>query len=479
MLRRLALLTNRVSEPMQLHRRGIEIPEQDAYGQSLTGGGAPQGQGSQHQDLLSPYTSQHSHSTTTRRQVNHVHRSSNSFGAVSAGSDSGSIRSSHLQKRTPNGKQLHTTEPSVAIVPAASSNPLDGAAQQEELWAALPAALPGGSSSSRGRKDAGAAVAGAPLQWQSPSHRQGGRQAAYPKKPAPVPERMASFDGSNAFLDSPPAGNWGEQQRPSAGAVPAAFGGGSSPLPPAAQQQQPQEGFPGSTSFLSENGVNSNDAAKAQQGGSWLRTFLSLLSRAAQSEPSGPGTSALPLYQTRFGYPEDDLPLWVELGINTSVMKSKSMAVLNPFCAPLEDVASNNDLAGPIVFAITMASLLLLQGKVEFTAVYVLLVIGAVGFRLLLSLLSGASVPLTFVVSSLGYGLLPSLFLSVLTAAHFWVIGKRMAFTGMPITVAAVAWSSWSASALMTVRMNVQGQRFLILYPVALFYTVFAALVVL
>eukprot|EP00796_Vickermania_ingenoplastis_P003967 gene3967-2830_t len=225
-----------------------------------------------------------------------------------------------------------------------------------------------------------------------------------------------------------------------------------------------------------QGNVNVTEAA-AKAVGVWgfLSTWRDVLwQTTAAANPGSPG--GLPLHQIRFGCPEDDLPLYEELGIDISRIVPKAKAVMNPFREPSSEVTDNNDLAGPIVFAIAIATLLLVQGKVEFSAVYAQIIIGAIGFRVMLSLLSGAAASLVFVVSSLGYALLPSLILAVLRAGQFWLLGSTAKRALVPVAVAMIMWSAWSASSFMSVGLHLRHQRFLIFYPAVLFYAVFAAL---
>lgn len=186
----------------------------------------------------------------------------------------------------------------------------------------------------------------------------------------------------------------------------------------------------------------------------------------------------VPIYQTRFGCPEDDLPLFEELGVNVGAMMSKGKATLDVFHEPSREVVENNDLAGPIIFAVCIAALLLFQGKVEFNSIYCLLVVGTLGFRVLLPLMSGVPTSLTFVTSSLGYALLPCLILAMAQATQFWIYGK-LPNALFPVTVAMILWAAWSASSLLCTGLQLVHQKYLVLYPCILFYSFFAALTVL
>lgn len=211
-----------------------------------------------------------------------------------------------------------------------------------------------------------------------------------------------------------------------------------------------------------------------KSGGGWgiVPIFRDLIG----SGVSGEKGVSIPPHQRRFGCPEDDLPLYEELGIDLRRIAPKIMAVFMPHKDPSFEVTMNNDLAGPVVFGMGNAALLLLQGKVEFSAVYAQIVLGAVLFRFLLSLMSGSSASLVFVISSLGYALIPNVILSVVRLAQFWIVGGRGKGLMVPLAVMTICWSAWSASALMAVGLRIKHQRYLLFYPSLLFYAVFAAL---
>ncbi|EKF35294.1 hypothetical protein MOQ_002345 [Trypanosoma cruzi marinkellei] len=186
---------------------------------------------------------------------------------------------------------------------------------------------------------------------------------------------------------------------------------------------------------------------------------------------------SIPLYQQRFGYPEDDLPLLEELGIFPHQIRCKALAVLNPFRAMALEAVEDMDLAGPIVFAITLAFLLSLRGKLEFSTIYGHSVLGIVFMKFLLSLMTDHGVALQFVISALGYCLIPNVILAIFQSFAYWLfgyIGKTM----LPPALLIVLWSAWCATAMFVSGLSMEKQRYLILYPMFLFYAVFAALTI-
>lgn len=199
---------------------------------------------------------------------------------------------------------------------------------------------------------------------------------------------------------------------------------------------------------------------------------------------SGPSSSSTPppvaageIHRTRFGFPEDDLPLLQELGVFPHHIIAKAQAVMHPTRPIAADVIEDMDLAGPVMFAIALGFLLSLQGKVQFGAIYGLSLIGIAFAKILLSLMCHQhAVPIQFVVSTLGYCLLPNLVLAIVQTFQFWLIGSHTVI--LPIAFVVIGWSAWCATTMFVRALAMEAQRYLILYPCLLFYAVFAALTI-
>lgn len=181
-------------------------------------------------------------------------------------------------------------------------------------------------------------------------------------------------------------------------------------------------------------------------------------------------------HRHRFGYPEDDLPLLEELGIYPRHILAKATAVLNPMKSMGADVIEDIDLAGPICFAVLLGFLLSLQGKVQFGAIYGHSLLGILFAKMLISLMSDQTVSFQFVVSTLGYCLLPNLVLAILQSFQYWLVGSHRVI--LPVALAVIAWSAWCATQMFVRALMMEQQRYLLLYPCVLFYAVFAALTI-
>lgn len=179
-------------------------------------------------------------------------------------------------------------------------------------------------------------------------------------------------------------------------------------------------------------------------------------------------------------YELDEPPLLDELEIYPERIMQKSIAILNPFHygdADNDDLISETDLAGPIIFCLIFGVCLFLSGsKVHFGYIYGLSVISVLGMYMLISLMchrNDHTISLYSVASTLGYGILPIIW--------FTVIGIFLplnSFFGFIMACGTVYLSTAGASRLFCLMIGNPEQRFLIAYPCALVYTVFTILAV-
>lgn len=169
----------------------------------------------------------------------------------------------------------------------------------------------------------------------------------------------------------------------------------------------------------------------------------------------------------------DELPLLEELGINFDHIFKKTKTVLNPFITPDLSILDDVDLAGPLVFCLAFAFSLLLLGKIHFGYVYGIVTLGTVGMYGLLNVMTSTDKSCSglFVTSVLGYCLLPMVILSFSS-----FLFSLHSFIGIIMTLICICWCSISASKLFATSLALIGQQFLVAYPCALFYGVFALL---
>ncbi|KAI5288397.1 Protein yipf5 [Ascosphaera acerosa] len=218
-------------------------------------------------------------------------------------------------------------------------------------------------------------------------------------------------------------------------------------------------------------------------------------------EQGGLRTGWLAAFGTE-GY-DGEPPLLEELGINFGHIRTKTLTVLNPFARIDQHLMDDSDLYGALLYIILYGTNLLLAGKVFYGYIYGVAVFGTVALHVILSLMSPSldtagvmagtsmaqpvSVPgshghddptmaghfsatLTFTRSAsvLGYCFLPLVMTSLLGI----VVPMDTAF-GYLLTMAAVGWCTYSSSGMFCAVARMHGMRFLVAYPLALFYVVF------
>ncbi|PGH13707.1 hypothetical protein AJ80_06212 [Polytolypa hystricis UAMH7299] len=210
------------------------------------------------------------------------------------------------------------------------------------------------------------------------------------------------------------------------------------------------------------------------------------------------------------GY-EGEPPLLEELGVNFEHIRSKTLTVLNPFARIDQHLMDDSDLYGALLYIVLYGTFLLFSGKVFYGYIYGVAVFGTFALHFILSLMSPTldaagvaahqdpsmnpadpnsyqphhkssysgsqssmaghfSSTLTFPRSAsvLGYCFLPL----VLTSLVGILIPMDTMF-GYLLTTAAVGWCTYSSSGMFCAVARMRGMRFLVAYPLALFYVVF------
>lgn len=179
---------------------------------------------------------------------------------------------------------------------------------------------------------------------------------------------------------------------------------------------------------------------------------------------------------------ENEPPLLDELEIYPERILHKSMLILNPFHvdAALDkspELIREPDLAGPIVFCLLFGVSLFVAGsKVHFGYIYGLSMISVCGmYALLLMMTDGCGQILTFVrvASAMGYGILPIVWLSILSI----FVSFNSTF-GITVAMLCITLSTLGSSRMCVSLANDSSRRLLIAYPCALVYIAFTFLVV-
>ncbi|TDG44248.1 hypothetical protein AWZ03_009333 [Drosophila navojoa] len=171
---------------------------------------------------------------------------------------------------------------------------------------------------------------------------------------------------------------------------------------------------------------------------------------------------------------EDEPPLLEELGINPNHIFQKTLAVLNPLRGTDQQILQDTDMAGPLVFCLTLGGILLLSGKVTFSYIYGIGVMGCIFFYCLLSLMvTRSQVTFGAVASVLGYCLLPMVVLSGIN-----ILITIQGTLGLIVSGIAIFWCAISASKLFATAFSMDHQQLLIAYPCAMLYGGFALITI-
>ncbi|CAO3665794.1 unnamed protein product [Umbelopsis ramanniana] len=170
---------------------------------------------------------------------------------------------------------------------------------------------------------------------------------------------------------------------------------------------------------------------------------------------------------------DDEPPLMEELGVNFQHIRAKSMAVLNPFKPVPSNIMDNADMAGPLLFILMFGVFLRITGKSHFGYIYGVGVLGMVSIFLILNMMSQTGIDWSRTASVLGYCLLPMVMLS-----GFSVVLQLGSAIGFILSVVSILWCTFSSSGMFTSVLHMSEQRFLVAYPVGLFYACFALMTV-
>lgn len=224
-----------------------------------------------------------------------------------------------------------------------------------------------------------------------------------------------------------------------------------------------------------------------------------------QQRPTSPSMTG----QGNFEPIVDTVPLLEELGINLKDIFYKSYFVLNPAGKTRRALAAGQisssvdtqqgyallceqDLSGPILFALLLGLILLLQGlrveinnvvgKLHFNYIYGQFVLGTILIFGLVHLMAHKSVSLSHTMTVLGYCLLPMVLSSFVHTIVIPLVAKTIPSLILPhasytaMNAISIIWSTFSATQWMATIFDMREQSFLIAYPVFLFYSTFALL---
>jgi len=170
----------------------------------------------------------------------------------------------------------------------------------------------------------------------------------------------------------------------------------------------------------------------------------------------------------------DEPPILEELGINFQHIYDKTMSVLWPRRSKLDQaVINDSDFAGPMIFCVVLGILLLFNGKVQFGYIYGVFTTGLVSLWAIFNLMSSKGIDIYRTASVMGYCLLPIVILAALSIP----LDLRGA-AGVVLIPLAVLWCSNAAALFFVVVLEADDRRWLLAYPVMLFYTCFALITI-
>jgi len=180
---------------------------------------------------------------------------------------------------------------------------------------------------------------------------------------------------------------------------------------------------------------------------------------------------------SRFGIStyEGEPPLLVELGIDFTAIIEKTRSALHPMRNIDPALMADGDLAGPFVFCLSLGFLLMLTGKLHFGYIFGFGVMGCVAIYSVLNLMTQREngLELYVAVSVLGYSLLPIVFLAAVA-----VVLPLKGILGWILVPPSVAWCTVTATRFFEATLAAREQRYLIAYPVFLFFACFALITV-
>ena len=270
-----------------------------------------------------------------------------------------------------------------------------------------------------------------------------------PPPPPPPPPRLSA--------SAPPPQQQPQQQHPYAAGA-AASSSAAHPYDYAASASaQPHDAnsYGSMDGSMSAYGASSSSSAQGGQQPSIARNISATL--LGEGEP-------------------DEPPILVELGIDFDHIKEKTKLVLWPKRAKLAStspIVMDDDFAGPLLFCLALASLLVFQGKIYFGNIYGVFLVGLLGIWATLNLMSHKGIDMLRTASVMGYCLLPIVFLAALSIPL-----DLRGVAGAICIPLCVLWCANAASLFFVAALDADDRRWLLAYPVALFYTCFALITV-
>merc|ERR1719317_729887 len=165
---------------------------------------------------------------------------------------------------------------------------------------------------------------------------------------------------------------------------------------------------------------------------------------------------------------EDQWPLLEELGFNFEFIWKKTIYVLLPQAIDPQYL-NDGDVYGPITFCTLLGTTMFFAGKLYVNYIYGFAILGCVGLYLLINLMSSEKVGITLfqTISIAFYCMLPIVLLSCVNV--FFKL-KEKGRVGFGLSILSMLWCTTMATRFMEAVALMRRQRYLIAYPLLIFY---------
>jgi len=244
------------------------------------------------------------------------------------------------------------------------------------------------------------------------------------------------------------------------------------------QQQQPllSGAMDSSAPTMMTMNANSNSNINISNTDSNAMPSFSMFMPSASTQQQQQDVSIYPS-------PEDEAPLLEELGINIQHILLKIKAVVFPFShfggeqIDPSVICQDGDLPGPIFLLLLLGGEMVLTGKLQFGFIYVYGLFGCISMTLVVNLISpNDSVSFWTVTSIMGYSLLPVNILALVKIVIMNLI--HLETFGNILGGLTVLYSTIASTRLLELGCGLRSQRYLIAYPLLLFYSAFVMMTI-
>jgi hypothetical protein len=171
---------------------------------------------------------------------------------------------------------------------------------------------------------------------------------------------------------------------------------------------------------------------------------------------------------------EDQWPLLEELGFNFEFIWKKTIYVLLPQAIDPQYL-NDGDVYGPITFCTLLGTTMFFAGKIYVNYIYGFAILGCVGLYLLVNLMASQNEGITLfqTISIAFYCMLPIVLLSCVNV-FFDLKGRA----GFALSILSMLWCTTMATRFIEAVASMRPQRYLLAYPLLIFYGIFTLITV-